>query len=69
MIDLTDYPLLLILRADDARRRMGAFHDLLQPQQLANLRARLDVYTPAGPERGLSAEISATALLGKADQR
>ncbi|MDQ1392920.1 MAG: hypothetical protein QOF30_1897 [Acidimicrobiaceae bacterium] len=33
--------------ADD-EAEMGAFHDLFQPQRTANLRARLDEYTPAG---------------------
>jgi hypothetical protein len=32
---------------------MGAFHDLFQPQRAANLRARLDEYTPAGFEAGI----------------
>jgi hypothetical protein len=32
---------------------MGAFHDLFQPQRAANLRARLDQYTPAGFETGI----------------
>lgn len=32
---------------------MGAFHDLFQPQRLANLRAALDQYTPAGNEAGI----------------
>lgn len=32
---------------------MGAFHDLFQPQRIANLRARLDEYTPAGNEAGI----------------
>ena len=38
--------------ADDASE-MGAFHDLFQPQRLANLRARIDEYTPAGMEAGI----------------
>jgi hypothetical protein len=33
--------------ADD-ESEMGAFHDLFQPQRAANLRARIDEYTPAG---------------------
>lgn len=33
--------------ADD-NSEMGAFHDLYQPQRLANLHTRLDEYTPAG---------------------
>jgi len=32
---------------------MGAFHDLFQPQRAANLRARLDQYTPAGFQTGI----------------
>ena len=32
---------------------MGAFHDLFQPQRAANLRARLDEFTPAGMDAGL----------------
>ncbi|MDH3287850.1 MAG: hypothetical protein OEP48_09050 [Betaproteobacteria bacterium] len=38
--------------ADD-ESEMGAFHDLFQPQRTANLRARLDEYTPAGMEAGI----------------
>jgi hypothetical protein len=33
---------------------LGAFHDLFQPQRAANLRARLDQYTPAGMDTGIS---------------
>ena len=33
--------------ADD-EAEMGVFHDLFQPQRLANLRTRLDEYVPAG---------------------
>jgi hypothetical protein len=32
---------------------MGVFHDLYQPQRAANLRARLDEYTPAGMTAGI----------------
>ncbi|MGH8905011.1 MAG: hypothetical protein ACRD0K_00445 [Egibacteraceae bacterium] len=32
---------------------MGAFHDLFQPQRQANLRTRLDQYTPAGMGTGI----------------
>jgi hypothetical protein len=32
---------------------MGVFHDLYQPQRAANLRARLDEYTPAGMQAGI----------------
>ncbi len=38
--------------ADD-ESEMGAFHDLFQPQRQANLRARLDEYTPAGMDVGI----------------
>jgi hypothetical protein len=32
---------------------MGVFHDLFQPQRMANLRARLGEYTPAGIDAGV----------------
>ena len=38
--------------ADD-ESEMGAFHDLYQPQRTANLRARLNEYTPAGSSAGI----------------
>jgi hypothetical protein len=38
--------------ADD-ESEMGVFHDLFQPQRAANLRARLDEFTPAGMEAGI----------------
>jgi hypothetical protein len=38
--------------ADDDSE-MGVFHDLFQPQRLANLRARLNEYTPAGSDVGI----------------
>jgi hypothetical protein len=38
--------------ADD-RSEMGVFHDLYQPQRAANLRQRLDEYTPAGMTAGI----------------
>ncbi|WP_394840097.1 hypothetical protein LVJ94_24740 [Pendulispora rubella] len=38
--------------ADD-ESEMGVFHDLYQPQRAANLRARLDEYTPAHMEAGV----------------
>lgn len=38
--------------ADD-ESEMGAFHDLFQPQRAANLRTRLDEYTPAGINAGI----------------
>jgi hypothetical protein len=42
-----------ISRGADDESEMGAFHDLFQPQRAANLRARLDEYTPAGMETGI----------------
>ncbi len=42
-----------ITRGADDESEMGAFHDLYQPQRAANLRARLDEYTPAGMEAGI----------------
>ena len=38
--------------ADD-ESELGAFHDLYQPQRAANLRVRLDEYTPAGMNAGI----------------
>jgi len=38
--------------ADD-ESEMGVFHHLYQPQRAANLRARLDEYTPAGMDAGI----------------
>jgi hypothetical protein len=38
--------------ADD-ESEMGVFHDLYQPQRSANLRARLDDYTPADMDAGI----------------
>ena len=38
--------------ADD-ESEIGVFHDLYQPQRTANLRVRLDEYTPAGMEAGI----------------
>jgi hypothetical protein len=38
--------------ADD-QSEMGVFHDLYQPQRAANLRQRLDEYTPAGTDPGI----------------
>lgn len=37
-----------IKRGASDESEMGVFHDLFQPQRVANLRARLDEYTPAG---------------------
>jgi hypothetical protein len=42
-----------ITRGADDESEMGVFHDLYQPQRAANLRARLDDYTPAGTEAGI----------------
>lgn len=42
-----------IKRGADDESEMGAFHDLFQPQREANLRARLDEYTPAGMDVGI----------------
>jgi hypothetical protein len=42
-----------ITRGADDESEMGAFHDLFQPQREANLRARLDEYTPAGMDAGI----------------
>ena len=38
--------------ADD-ESEMGVFHDLFQPQRAANLRARLDEFTPAEMDAGI----------------
>ncbi len=42
-----------IKRGADDESEMGVFHDLFQPQRAANLRARLDEFTPAGNEAGI----------------
>jgi hypothetical protein len=42
-----------IRRGADDESELGAFHDLFQPQREANLRARLDEYTPAGMDAGI----------------
>jgi hypothetical protein len=42
-----------IARGADDGAEMGAFHDLFQPQRLANLRARLGEFTPAGMDAGI----------------
>ena len=42
-----------IKRGADDQSEMGAFHDLYQPQREANLRARLEEYTPAGTDVGI----------------
>ncbi len=56
---LPAYARLRLQCADEIRRgaddgsEMGVYHDLFQPQREANLRARLDEYTPAGMSVGL----------------
>jgi hypothetical protein len=42
-----------IVRGADDGSEMGVFHDLFQPQRLANLWARLEEYTPAGMNAGV----------------
>ena len=42
-----------IKRGADDESEMGVFHDLFQPQRDANLRARLEEYTPAGSDAGI----------------
>jgi hypothetical protein len=42
-----------IKRGADDESEMGVFHDLFEPQRAANLRARLDEYTPAGMDIGI----------------
>ncbi len=42
-----------IKRGADDESEMGVFHNLYQPQREANLRARLDEYTPTGMETGI----------------
>lgn len=42
-----------IKRGADDESEMGVFHDLFGPQREANLRARLDEYTPAGMNAGI----------------
>jgi hypothetical protein len=42
-----------IVRGADDESELGAFHDLFQPQRAANLRARLEEYSPAGADAGL----------------
>lgn len=42
-----------ITQGADDESEMGAFHDLFQPQRSANLRARLDEFTPAGSNPGI----------------
>jgi hypothetical protein len=42
-----------IKRGADDESEMGVFHDLYQPQRAANLKARLDEYSPAGMDAGI----------------
>ena len=42
-----------IKRGADDESEMGVFHDLFQPQRTANLRTRLDEFTPAGSNAGI----------------
>jgi hypothetical protein len=42
-----------ISRGAEDESEMGVFHDLFNPQRTANLRTRLDEYTPAGMEPGI----------------
>ncbi len=42
-----------IKRGADDESEMGVFHNLFQPQRAANLRARLEKYTPAGMDAGI----------------
>ncbi|GAB4578164.1 MAG: hypothetical protein Fur0022_08970 [Anaerolineales bacterium] len=42
-----------IQRGAEDESEMGVFHTLYQPQRAANLRARLDEFTPAGTDTGI----------------
>lgn len=42
-----------IKRGADDESEMGVYHDLFQPQREANLRTRLEEYTPAGMNAGI----------------
>ena len=42
-----------VRRGADDESEMGVFHDLFQPQREANLRTRLDEFTPAGIDAGI----------------
>jgi hypothetical protein len=42
-----------ITRGADDESEMGVYHDLFQPQRAANLRARLNDFTPAGMNVGI----------------
>ncbi len=43
-----------IKRGADDESEMGVFHDLYQPQRAANLRTRLEEYTPTGSDAGIT---------------
>jgi hypothetical protein len=45
-----------IVRGADDESELGVFHDLFQPQREANLRARLDEFTPAGMDVDIAFE-------------
>ena len=45
-----------IVRGAHDESEMGVFHDLYQPQRIANLRTRLNEYTPAGINAGVILE-------------
>lgn len=45
-----------IVRGAHDKSEMGVFHDLYQPQRIANLRTRLNEYTPAGINAGVILE-------------
>jgi hypothetical protein len=42
-----------IKKGAEDESEMGVFHDHYQPQRAANLRARLEEYTPAGMDAGV----------------
>lgn len=50
---LSDHCAAEITGGADDQSEMGVFHDLYQPQRTANLRLRLDEYTPAGMGAGI----------------
>ncbi len=50
---LSDHCAEEIRRGADDQSEMGAFHHLYEPQRAANLRARLEEYTPAGGDADL----------------
>jgi hypothetical protein len=50
---LADFCPCTIARGADDESEMGAFHDLFQPQREANLRTRLEEFTPAAMDAGI----------------